>query len=289
MARARPERTAAAAPRVGGSYDDHVDFALAIAIILLALMVSATPALGIPVGVVLGVYVLVADESVWLAAALGAAGVALGRLWLAVAARAGRRSRRNPVARSHVEAVRQALTSNGRYRRAVFWAAATPLVPARFLWPLLGTIRAPLAPALAGVVLGQLPLLALTCGIAVAVARALTQGEDEAATLLGLAAILMMMFRLLGSIDWDHWRAHRRLRMRPSGHGSRVSTFFGAPKGPGAGRVRTGVFGLPADAVDSPHADDDVLDLEPIDHDGGTEGPDAGRAAGTGSDDEARS
>jgi membrane protein YqaA with SNARE-associated domain len=193
------------------------DPTIAIALVLLIALVEATPAIRVPTGLLLATALLAADAELLPIAALGAIGVTLARLTLALVARAGRdRARPAPP---HVEARRAALRAqlsrSSAYARTTFVLAALPGVPAGFVFPLLGAMRMPLWPALAGTLVGRVPVLAISTAVFAWLGRAVTSSDTEAATLLGVMSIMVLVLRTFNRIDWQHRSATGEWRMRP--------------------------------------------------------------------------
>lgn len=174
-----------------------------VALLALVALVEASPLVRLPIGLLLAIALLAADAQLLPVALIGAAGVALARLWLAITARRGRdRSRpSSAAARARREAMRRQLAGSPAYARMTFVLAAMPPVPASFLFPLLGAMRAPLWPALAGTLVGRTPLLALTTAIFAWLGRLGGGGDDEAALALGILAAVLLAVRTVGLVD----------------------------------------------------------------------------------------
>lgn len=192
------------------------DPTIAIAVVLLVAIVEASPAVRIPTGLLLAMALLAAGAELLPIALLGALGVMVARLSLALAARSGReRLRPSAQANAQRDALREHLARSPAYARTTFIMAALPGIPAGFVFPLLGAMRAPLGPALAGTIIGRIPVLALTTALFAWLGRFATAGDDaEAAVLLGVLAIMLFVFRTLGRIDWQHRAETGRWRLR---------------------------------------------------------------------------
>ncbi len=226
-----------------------------VALVLLVALVEASPAVRIPVGLLLAIGLLAADAELLPIALLGAVGVMAARLALALGARAGRDrlGAPTPAAQAQREALRAKLAGSPAYTRMTFLLAALPGVPAGFIFPMLGAMRAPLWPALAGTVVGRTPILALTCAIFTWLGRTVSDSDDQAVVTLGMLAVLILVYRTLGRVDWRHRAETGEWRMRDADeHMIRMTTAFGA--GPGAGS------GAHANAPSA--GDDDVLEGE---------------------------
>ncbi|MCW2921182.1 MAG: hypothetical protein JWL76_1056 [Thermoleophilia bacterium] len=211
--------------------------AIIAALVLLVALVEASPAVRLPVGLLLAIGLLASDSELLPIALLGAVGVMIARLSLALMARAGRDRLRapSPAARAQRDALRDRLAGSPAYTRMTFMLAALPGVPAGVIFPMLGAMRAPLWPALAGTVIGRTPVLALTCALFAWLGRAASDNDDQAVVTLGMLAVLLFLFRTIGRIDWAHRAETGTWRMRDADeHMVRMTTAFGAA-GPGAG------------------------------------------------------
>lgn len=192
------------------------DPTIAVAVVLLVALVEATPAIRIPTGLLLAIALLAADAELLPIAALGAVGVMFARLSLAWAARA-RRDRMRPASprvQAQRDAMRAQLAQSATYARTTFALAAMPGMPAGFVFPLLGAMRMPLWPALAGTLVGRIPVLALTAAIFAWLGRAVTTSDSDAALLLGVMAIVLFAWRTIGRIDWQHRAETGNWRLR---------------------------------------------------------------------------
>ena len=192
------------------------DPSIAVALVLLVALVESTPAVRIPLGLLLAIALLAADAELLPIALLGAIGVMLARLSLALAARTGRDRRAAGSSRSQAqrESLRAFLARSPAYARTTFVLAALPGVPAAFVFPLLGAMRAPLWPALAGTIVGRIPVLAITAALFAWIGRLATESDHEAAVLLGVLAIFLFVLRTISRIDWQHRAETGRWRLR---------------------------------------------------------------------------
>ncbi len=231
------------------------------ALILLVTLVEASPAIRIPVGLLLAIGLLASDSELLPIALLGAIGVMVARLGLALAARAGRDrlGAPSPAARAQRDALRDRLAGSPAYTRMTFMLAALPGVPAGFIFPMLGAMRAPLWPALAGTIVGRTPVLAITCAIFTWLGRAVSENDDQAVVTLGMLAVLLLVFRTIGRIDWRHRAETGKWRLRDADEQMvRMTTAFGsAADGDAGARVPFG--GAPGAGAPG---DDDVLEGE---------------------------
>lgn len=190
-----------------------MDAAVIVAIALVAVLVSITPLVRVPLGLVLGIAVLGGHLGIATASLIGAAGVTAGRLWMSDAARRGRDTRLSPSVRAERARLGGWLAHDPRFGWLTFLAGLVPMVPDWFVFPLLGRIGAPLRYAALGSLLGRWPLLALTTWLSVAVSRALTGSDDAAMGLLGAIGIVWALIGFLRRIDLEHLRATGRIRM----------------------------------------------------------------------------
>lgn len=171
--------------------------------------IAMGPSVSGPVVLLIAALHLAHDVDRALLVVVAAAAVTTGRLFMALRARAvsaGTGTRQNPLARW--------LGQQRRYRQATFLAGFVPVVPASFVFPLLGNMRSPLRYALAGSLLGQLALYTLTIGVAVALARAVTANDRDGSWLLVLLSATWLVLSLTARFDRQHWIANRRVRMR---------------------------------------------------------------------------
>ena len=251
-----------------------------VALVLLVALVEATSAIRIPIGLLLAIGLLASDGELLPIALLGAIGVMIARLTLALAARAGRDrlGAPSPAARAQREALRDKLAGSPAYTRMTFMLAALPGVPAGFIFPMLGAMRAPLWPALAGTVVGRTPVLAITCALFTWLGRAVSEEDDQAVVTLGMLAVLLLVFRTIGRVDWGHRAETGKWRMRDADeHMVRMTTAFGA--GPGAagpasfGSTRTRAHEDPSTTGDDDVLEGEVLGEEVVDDDSDDEPP----------------
>lgn len=234
--------------------------AVIAALVLLVALVEASPVVRIPVGLLLAIGLLASDSELLPIALLGAVGVMAARLALALTARSGRDrlGAPSPAAQAQREALRAKLAGSPAYTRMTFVLAALPGVPAGFIFPMLGAMRAPLWPALAGTVVGRTPVLALTCAIFTWLGRAVSDSDDQAVVTLGMLALLIFLYRTIGRIDWRHRSETGQWRMRDADeHMVRMTTAFGV--GPGED-APFGASGRGPGRAASP--DDDLLEGE---------------------------
>jgi hypothetical protein len=135
---------------------------------------------------------------------------------------------------------------------------ALPGVPPSILFPLLGAMRAPLGPVLAGTLVGRTPVLALTTALFAWVGGIGGNTDSEAVTFLGVTAVLLLVFRLVGLIDWPHRAATGEWRLRNPDAGA--MRFMGAAGmgQPGAGAPGAGNPWASTDVG----ADDDIVEGE---------------------------
>lgn len=206
------------------------DPTIAIAVVALIALVEATPAVRIPTGMLLAIALLASGAELLAIALLGAVGVMIARLSLALAARSGRDHirRPSPAAQAQRDALRAHLSRSPAYARTTFVLAALPGVPAGFVFPLLGAMRAPLWPALAGTVVGRVPVLAITAAFFTWVGRLLADSDDQAAIALAFIAIAMFAVRMISDIDWQHRAETGEWRIRSSADPmTRMTMMFG--------------------------------------------------------------
>lgn len=219
------------------------DPVLIVAVALLVAVIDASPLVRIPAGMALAVAVLASHADVAPIVFTGAVGAVAGRLWLAVDARRGRDrlAAASPAARAQRDAIRARLAQSPAYLRITFLLAALPGVPASFVFPLLGAMRAPLLPALLGAFAGRLAVLGVTTTLFTAIARAVEPDDGRAATLLAVVAVLVLVYRAVSLVDWEHRAATGRIRFRDAdGNAARLSMLVGGQPGfdthaPGAG------------------------------------------------------
>ncbi len=204
---------------------------LAAAVIALVALVESTPWIRVPIGLLLAIALIAMDADVLQVAMLGAVGVMFARLALALVARSvrDRLGAGSPQASARRDALRAHLSQSSTYARTTFTLAALPGIPAAFVFPLLGAMRAPLAPALAGTIVGRVPVLALTTALFTWVGRASTENDSDAALLLGVMAILLLVLRTINRVDWQHRTQGGGWRMREDDAFLRMVTLGEAP------------------------------------------------------------
>lgn len=243
------------------------DASVTFALLALVALVEASPLVRLPVGLLLAIALLASGAELLLVALVGAAGVTLGRLWLALSARRGRDrlAAASPGVRARREAMQRHLASSPAYARMAFVLAALPGVPATFVFPLLGAMRAPLWPALAGTIVGRTPVLAITAAIFAWLGTLGNQPDGDGALTLGIFAVLLLAFRTISLVDWQHRAETGRVRLRdPDEHATRLAGMFGPGMGGAGGPGGAGRGGWPGHG---PHAhgssdDDDVVEGE---------------------------
>jgi hypothetical protein len=77
-------------------------------------------------------------------------------------------------------------------------------------------MRTPLWPALAGTVVGRTPVLAITAALFTWIGRTVSDNDDQAAVTLGMLAIVLLVLRTIGRIDWQHRSETGDWRLRDS-------------------------------------------------------------------------
>lgn len=214
-----------------------------VALLALVAFAEASPFVRLPLGLLLAVAMLADDLELLPVALIGAAGVMLARLSLSLSARRGRDrlSSADPAVRARRDAMQRHLSGSPAFVRTTFLLGAMPFMPANFIFPLLGAMRAPLWPALLGTIVGRTPALAFTAAIFAWLGRGVSENDDQAAVTLGFIAILMLLFRLAASIDWEHRAATGTFRLRNDDErAAQMAAMFGAPMAGGAGGARQG-------------------------------------------------
>lgn len=227
---------------------------LAIALLLLLVTsIEATVRPLLPIGVVLAVGMLVFGIPVGPTALIGAFGVLLADLSLAMNARRGRGyAARSSAARAQADALRARMAASGAFARITFAMAALPGPTAKLVYPMLGTMRAPLGPAIAGTIVGRTLLYLLMASVFAGIARGATSSDADAATLLVVLAGCYIIIRVIGWIDWPHRSATGAWRLREP---------VALPFDMRFGRMSEG----PADPSTSRVGDDaDIIDAEVI-------------------------
>ena len=235
------------------------DPAILFAVFLLVTLVEASSYVRLPLGLLLAIAMLASGSELLPIALVGAAGVTVARLWLALSARRRGPDRRGPGAasmRAQREALGAQLSHSKTFRRTTFVLGALPGVPAAVVFPLLGTMRAPLTPILLGTLVGRTPVLALTTAFFAWVGRWGDGGDGEATVLLGTFALVLLAFRSFGLVDWQHRSETGQWRLKdPDAGAVRLMTSFGSGTGPHAHRDLHDVHGHSA-------GDGDVLEGE---------------------------
>jgi hypothetical protein len=205
------------------------EFTAIIAILLLVSIVEASPAIRLPIGLLLAIAMLALDADLLPIALLGALGVLFARLALALLVRAGRDRLESgsPQVQAQRAALRAQLSASPAYVRLTFLLAALPGMPAGIVFPMLGAMRMPLWPALAGTLAGRIPVLALTTAMFAWLGRLVTEEDAEAAVLLATMAIFLLVLRTIGRIDWA-WRSETGgWRLREDDRAVRMAAMFG--------------------------------------------------------------
>ena len=194
-----------------------------VALFVLVLLVASSPLARMPIGPLTALAIVTTDITLGTGAAVAAAAVTLSRALVARAARTSQPGAARPAAN---DPLRSWLASSPAYGRSTFMAAAIPLIPGRVLFGLLGSMRFPLRYAIAGCVVGQALLISLSAWIWGTLADALTPDERQAALLLGVYAVGLILFRLVTSIDNEAWRTERKLRFRTDADDRRVQMWM---------------------------------------------------------------
>lgn len=226
------------------------------ALLLLVAVVESSPFVRLPIGLLLAIGLLSAEADLLPIAITGSAGVMVARLGLALGARrhGDKSGGSDPRARASRDALRARLSGSSAYSRITFLLGATPGMPATFIFPTLGAMRAPLGPALLGTLVGRTPLLALTTTLFAWLGQLGAGNEDDAALSLGVLAVVLLVARTIGLVDWRHRAETGRFRLRdPDENAIRMTTMFGGAPGAGAGsggwaRTDVGIGHDPADA-----------------------------------------
>ena len=183
---------------------------------VLVVLLELSPIVRLPIGLALATAMLAFEAELLPVVLAGALGATLGRAVLAFQARRGRDrlAASSPLARVQREALRVRLASSPAYARTTFLLAALPGVPSRLVFPLLGAMRTPLGPALAGTLLGRMPVLILTTSLFAFLGDVLAPGDDDAAVALGTFAVILLVVRSIGLVDWQHRAATGEWRLR---------------------------------------------------------------------------
>lgn len=185
------------------------------ALLLVVALISWNPRPMVPIGAVLAIGLLLGDIALGPVALLGGFGVALAQVATAFAARRGRdRAGTSPTARAQREALRARLSASGAFTRITFVMAALPGPTSKFLYPLLGAMRAPLFPAIAGTIVGRTLLYLLTTSLFVWLARGVDGTDRDAADFLIVLVLVFLLWRMIGWVDWRHRAATGEWRLR---------------------------------------------------------------------------
>jgi membrane protein YqaA with SNARE-associated domain len=206
----------------------------AVALLLLIAFAESSPYVRLPLGLLLAIALLATGSELLPVALIGAAGVMLARLSLALTARRGRDrlAAASPAMRARREAMQRHLSGSPAYARMTFLLAAMPFMPARFIFPMLGAMRAPLWPALLGTIIGRTPVLALTAAVFTWLGRLVSDNDEEAALVLGALAMFMLLFRTVSLIDFEHRAETGRWRLcDPDEQVVNMTTMFGPDAG----------------------------------------------------------
>ncbi|MCW2961082.1 MAG: hypothetical protein JWM25_998 [Thermoleophilia bacterium] len=239
------------------------DLATLGALFLLVLLVESSPAVRLPIGLLLAVGVLASEVELLPVVLVGALGVAIARLGLAMQARRGRdrAEKSSPGAQAQRAAIRQQLAGAPAYARITFLLAALPGVPSGFLFPLLGTMRTPLGPALSGTIVGRIPILAITTAVFTWLGGLLATEDRDAAVALGIFAVLLLVVRTIGQVDWQHRAQTGEWRMRDADEGAlRMTSMFTAGQGGPAAGSPFGASPFRAKPIDD--SDEDIVEGE---------------------------
>lgn len=237
---------------------------------LLVVIVEASPIVRIPIGLLLAIALLASGSDLLEVVLVGAAGITVARLGLALNARRGRDRQREPSPSvvAQREALRRHLATSPAYARSTFLLAALPGMPAGFVFPLLGAMRAPLWPALLGTLLGRIPLLAAMTALFAWLGRVGDGTDEDAALTLGVLAVILLVWRTIRSIDWEHRAATGRLRFRESATNTPIATMFAGPLQPSAGpppddMIEGELIDVEGEEDDDPPSDDPPAALPP--------------------------
>ena len=210
------------------------DPSTAIALLALVAIAEASPYVRLPLGLLLAIALLATDSELLPIALIGAAGVMVARLSLALGARRGRDrlGAGSPELQARRAAMQRQLSSSPAYARMTFLLAAMPAMPAGFIFPMLGAMRAPLLPAMLGTLVGRTPVLALTAAVFAWLGRVVSDGDDQAALTLGILAMFLLVFRSISLVDFQHRAETGKWRLRdPDEHAARMAAMFSGPAG----------------------------------------------------------
>lgn len=200
---------------------------VAVALLALVVLVESSARVRLPVGLLLAIAVLGAGTDPLAAILIGAGGATAARGWLALRGRRGRSTAggQSQLAR---RAMLERLGSSRAYARTTFLLGAMPAVPPTFSFPLLGSMRGSLWPALAGAFVGRVPVLAVTMFAFASIARFLAPDDATAARALALFAAALLLVRLLALLDRDHHARTGSWRLRdPSAPPDQVTSLLG--------------------------------------------------------------
>lgn len=188
---------------------------VSVVLIVLVMLVETAPHLRIPTGLVLAIATTGSGAHLLPVTILGAIGVMLARLGVALQSRNAAAHSGTPGLHTRLGA---SLTGLTQYRRATFLLAAAPGPGSSHLFRLIGAMGGSLGPALAGTLVGRIPVLLITTSMCAWIARAVTPNDATAALLLGVVVCIAIPVQLLAGIDWTHRTATGRWRMRPQGN-----------------------------------------------------------------------
>lgn len=206
------------ADAAGASMSPMPPLAALATLAILAALVDASARVRIPVGLLVAIAVLASGMSLPVALVAAATGATAARGWLAARSRRTRRAAAGTDAGAVARRALQARIATSRaYARTTFLLGAMPAVPPTFSFPLLGAMRGPLWPALAGSFVGRLPVLAATALPAIAIARLVSDGDAEAARVLAALVALLLLVRLAMLVDREHRARTGEWRLREPG------------------------------------------------------------------------
>lgn len=188
--------------------------AASLALVAAVALVEAWSALRVPIGLLTAIYLVSLDAAPPVAAALGAAGVVLARLWFARSAAAARRRRSASAPGMPRPALGSALAGSRTAGRASFVLGAAPFVPSTVLFPILAALGAPLRWAIAGTLVGRFAVLLVTTTLFALLGYLLGDAPGEPPTGLAIVATTLVVLGLLRSVEWQHRSATGRWRIR---------------------------------------------------------------------------
>lgn len=242
------------------------DLSVAVALFALVVLVEATPYIRVPIGLLLAIGMIADDAQLLPVVVIGSLGIAVARVGLALQARGGKERAVPPHVAAQRAALRARLADSSTFSRITFSLAALPGVPANFLFPILGAMRAPLGPAFLGTLLGRLPWLVITTTLFGLLGTLGSDSDRDATITLGVLAVLLLITGTIGAIDWQHRSQTGEWRMRDQSN--RLTGMFTQP---GAGAGQGSPFGPGAFGQGSPYDprtrdgdldDEDVIDGE---------------------------